>query len=153
MAINGHENRFTIYIFLHHYYCKGNDRSVLKIFSGLAKSIFFKNKYLTWGGQDIGNLNDGRITYNIGEDRFINWGSLPLWKLSNLCTYFELWYLSGQWKIIDKFSTKVSLHEKSYYQMNINQRVAAVYKFINFLIPTTKAENEQCTSTAPFVSA
>ena len=90
MAINGHENRFTIYIFLHHYYCKGNDRSVLKIFSGLAKSVFFKNKYLTWGGQDIGNLNDGRITYNIGEDRFINWGSLPLWKLSNLCTYFEL---------------------------------------------------------------
>ena len=37
--------------------------------------------------------------------------------------------------------------------MNISQRVAAVNKSKNFAIPKTKAENEQCTSTAPFVSA
>ena len=88
MAMNGHENRFTIYNFLHRCYCKGNDRSMMKIFSGLAKSISFLNKYLTWRG--IGNFNDGRVTYNIGGDRFINGGNLPLCKLPNLCTYFEL---------------------------------------------------------------
>ena len=37
--------------------------------------------------------------------------------------------------------------------MNIRQRVAAVNKINNFVIPKTKAENEQCTSTASFVSA
>ena len=36
------------------------------------------------------NLNDIDVTYNIGEDRFINGGHLHLFKLSNLCTYFEL---------------------------------------------------------------
>ena len=37
--------------------------------------------------------------------------------------------------------------------MNISQRVTAVNKFNNFVIPKTKAGNEQCTSTTPFVSA
>ena len=37
--------------------------------------------------------------------------------------------------------------------MNINQRLVDVSKFNNFVIPKTKAGNEQCTSTAPFVSA
>ena len=37
--------------------------------------------------------------------------------------------------------------------MNISQCVAAVNKFSNIVIPKTKAGNEQCTSTAPFVSA
>ena len=37
--------------------------------------------------------------------------------------------------------------------MNISQCVAAANKFSNFVIPKTKAGNEQCTSTAPFVSA
>ena len=37
--------------------------------------------------------------------------------------------------------------------MNISQRVAAVDKFNNIVIPKNKAGNEQCTSTAPFMSA
>ena len=37
--------------------------------------------------------------------------------------------------------------------MNISQCVAAANKFSNFVIPKTKAGNEQCTSTAPFMSA
>ena len=37
--------------------------------------------------------------------------------------------------------------------MNISQRVAAVNKFNNIVIPKTKAGNEQCTSTAPFMLA
>ena len=37
--------------------------------------------------------------------------------------------------------------------MNFSQRVATVNKFNDFVIPKTKAANEQCTSTAPFVLA
>ena len=37
-------------------------------------------------------------------------------------------------------------------QMNINQPVAAVNNFNNFVIQKTKTGNEQCTSTAPFLS-
>ena len=48
---------------------------------------------------------------------------------------------------------KFSLDQKRYYQIDISQRVAAVNKFNNFIIPKTKAGNEQCTSTAPIVSA
>ena len=66
---------------------------------------------------------------------------------------FQALYLSGQWKIIDKFSAKFSLDEKCYYQMNISQRVGAVNKFNYFVIPKTKAGNKQCTSRAPFVPA
>ena len=70
----------------------------------------------------------------------------------NLCTYFEVSYSSGQWKSIDKFLAKFPLDEKRYYQTNISQRVAAVNKFSNFVIPKIKAGNKQCTSKAPFVS-
>ena len=37
--------------------------------------------------------------------------------------------------------------------MNITQSVAAVNKFNKFVIPNTKARNEQCNSKALFVSA
>ena len=37
MAMKEHESRFTIYVFLHHCYCKGNDMSVMKIFSGFGR--------------------------------------------------------------------------------------------------------------------
>ena len=37
--------------------------------------------------------------------------------------------------------------------MNISQHVAAVNKVNNFVLPKTNTENEQCTSTTPFVSA
>ena len=64
--------------------------------------------------------------------------------------------MSRQWKIIDKFSAKFSLNEKRYYQMNTKryyQRADAINRFNNFFIHKTNAENEQCTSTATFVSA
>ena len=93
-------------------YCKGNDRCLMKIFSGLAKSISFWNKYLTWRRDGILEIHDSGVTYYIGGDRFINGWNLPFIKLSNLCTYFELWYLSGQWKIIDKFSAKFCLEQQ-----------------------------------------
>ena len=48
---------------------------------------------------------------------------------------------------------KFSLDQKRFYQTDISQRVAAVNKFNNFIIPKTKAGNEQCASTAPVVSA
>ena len=37
--------------------------------------------------------------------------------------------------------------------MNISQRVAAVNKFNNFVIPKAKAGNKQCASSVPFVLA
>ena len=48
MATDGRESLCNIYIFLNHCSCKGNDRSIMKIFSGLAKSTSFWNEYLTW---------------------------------------------------------------------------------------------------------
>ena len=39
ITINRHANQFTIYIFLQHCYYKGNDRSIMKTFSDLAKRI------------------------------------------------------------------------------------------------------------------
>ena len=75
--------------------------------ASVAKSISFWNQYLTWG-KGIGNFKDGKVTFNIEGvwGRFLDGGNLPFCELCNLCTYFELWYLSRQWKIIARCSAK-----------------------------------------------